>query len=191
MIFGMRGREYASLRRRPLLAPVWIAALAGVLVLAVGVWLITAASTTTVIVMRHAPKATTPPEDPPLSAAGEAFALELAQHFGRAPKGQRIGAIIVSEFRRTQETVRPLANQLGVPVIVVPAADPARAAARALDENRGGRVLIVGHSDTVPEIVKELSGEDVGPMRETEYGIVYVVAIPRFSRAAVLRFDLP
>jgi phosphohistidine phosphatase SixA len=191
MIRRMRSREYASLRRRPLLAPVWLAALAGMLVVALGIWLITAASTTTVIVMRHAEKAAAPPDDPPLSPAGEARALELAQHFGRAPKGQRLDAIIVSEFKRTQDTVRPLANRLGIPVIVVPAADPGLAADRALKENRGRRVLIVGHSDTVPDIVKELSGDDVGPMRETEYGIVYVVSVPRFSRAAVLRFDLP
>ncbi|MGH8129678.1 MAG: SixA phosphatase family protein [Steroidobacteraceae bacterium] len=184
-------KEYASLRRRPLLAPVWIVALAGLLVIALAFWLLGAASTTTVIVMRHAEKAAVPPDDPPLSQAGEARALELAQHFGRAPKGLRLDSIIVSEFRRTQETVRPLANRLGVPVIVVPAKDPAQAAQRALDENRGGRVLIVGHSDTVPDIVKELSGDDVGAMRETEYGIVYVIAVPRFSRAAVTRFDLP
>ncbi|MEX0735313.1 MAG: phosphoglycerate mutase family protein [Steroidobacteraceae bacterium] len=184
-------REYANLRRRPLLAPVWIAALAGVLFIALAFWILSVASTTTVFVMRHAEKATVPPEDPPLSQAGEARALELAQQYGRAPKGLRLDAIIVSEFRRTQDTVRPLANRLGIPVIVVPASDPARAAERALDENRGGRVLIVGHSDTVPDIVQELSGEEVGPMRETEYGIVYLVAVPRFSRAAVTRLDLP
>ena len=184
-------KEYASLRRRPLLAPVWIAALGGLFVIVLAIWLLGAASTTTVIVMRHAEKAATPPEDPPLSRAGEARALELAQHFGRAPKGQGLDSIIVSEFRRTQDTVRPLANRLGIPVIVVPAKDTDQAAERALDENRGGRVLIVGHSDTVPDIVMELSGEEVGPMSEAEYGIVYVVAVPRFSRAAVTRFDLP
>ncbi|MGH8197318.1 MAG: SixA phosphatase family protein [Steroidobacteraceae bacterium] len=184
-------KEYANLRRRPLLAPVWIAALAGLLFIALVFWILTAASTTTVFVMRHAEKAAAPPEDPPLSRAGEARALELAQQFGRAPKGQRLDAIIVSEFRRTQDTVRPLANRLGVPVIVVPASDPARAAERAVAENRGGRVLIVGHSDTVPDIVQELSGDEVGPMRETDYGIIYLVAVPRFSRAAVTRLDLP
>jgi broad specificity phosphatase PhoE len=143
--------------------------------------------------MRHAEKMTSIPEDkdPPLAPAGEARALELAQLFGRAPKGEGLDAIIVSEFRRTQDTVRPLANRLGIPVIVVPADDPAGAAKRAVSENRGGRVLIVGHSDTVPEIVKELSGVDVGPMSEADYGIVYVVAVPRFSRPAVTRFDLP
>ncbi len=143
--------------------------------------------------MRHAEKVTVQPDDPnpPLSRAGEARALEFAQQFGRAPKGQGLDAIIVSEFLRAQATVQPLANRLGIPVIVVPADDPAGAAKRALGENRGGRVLIVGHSNTVPDIVRELSGVDVGAMPETDYGIVYVVAIPRFSRAAVTRFDLP
>ena len=143
--------------------------------------------------MRHAEKMTSNPadKDPPLAPAGEARALELAQIFGRAPKGQGFDAIIVSEFRRSQDTVQPLANRLGIPVIVVPAGDPVAAAKRALSENRGGRVLIVGHSDTVPEIVKELGGVDVGPMSEADYGIMYAVAVPRFSHAAVTRFDLP
>jgi phosphohistidine phosphatase SixA len=186
-------KEYASLRRRPLLAPVWLAALTGALVIALAFWLVSAASTTTIFVMRHAEKLTANPEDPDpaLAPAGEARALELAQFFGRAPKGQRLDAMVVSEFRRTQDTVRPLANRLGIPVIVVPADDIRATASRALDENRGGRVLVVGHSDTVPEIVKELSGVAVGPMSEAEYGIVYLVTIPRFSRAAVTRLDLP
>jgi 2,3-bisphosphoglycerate-dependent phosphoglycerate mutase len=186
-------KQYASLRRRPLLAPVWLAALGGLLVIALGFWLVSAASTTTVFVIRHAEKQASNPDDkdPPLAPAGEARALELAQHFGNAPKGQTLDAIFVTELRRTQDTVRPLANRLGVPVIVVPAADPKGAARRALHDFRGGRVLIVAHSDTVPEIVKALSGVDVGPMSEAEYGIVYVVAVPRFSRAAVTRLDLP
>ena len=186
-------KEYADLRRRPLLAPVWIAALAGVLVIALGFWLVSAASTTTVFVMRHAEKLASNPDDkdPPLAPAGEARALELAKHFGGAPKGQSLDAIIVTELRRTQDTVRPLANRLGIPVIVVPANDPAGAAKRALHDFRGGRVLIVGHSDTVPEIVEALSGVEVGPMSDTEYGILYIVAVPRFSRSEVTRFDLP
>jgi broad specificity phosphatase PhoE len=143
--------------------------------------------------MRHAEKLTSNPQDsdPLLAPAGEARALELAQLFGRAPKAQGLDAIFVSEFRRTQDTVGPLANRLGVPVIRMPADDPEATAKRALAENRGGRVLVVGHSDTVPEIVRELSGVDVGPMSEAEYGIVYVVTVPRFSRAAVTRLDLP
>jgi phosphohistidine phosphatase SixA len=186
-------KEYASLRRRPLLAPVWIAALAGIVVIGLGFWLLTAASTTTVFVMRHAEKLTVNPDDPDpaLAPAGEARALEIEQLFGRAPGGQGLDAIFVTELRRTGDTVRPLANRLGIPVITVKAAEPEVAAKRALSDFRGGRVLMVAHSDTVPIIVKELSGSDVGPMSESEYGTLYVVAVPRFSRAAVTRLDLP
>ncbi len=187
----MYNKEYASLKRRPFLAPVWLTALAGLLVVALAIWLLSVASTTTVIVMRHAEKAATPIEDPPLSPAGEERAKMLANFFGQSPTEFRIDGIIVSQFRRTQETVRPLANRLGVPVIVVPAADIERTAERARDEYRGGRVLIVGHSDTVPAIVEELSGRKVPPMSAAEYGIVYIVALPRFSRASVTRLDLP
>lgn len=184
-------KEYASMRRRPFLAPVWLAAIAAIVLLALGAWLLSAASTTTILVMRHAEKAAVPGDDPPLSPVGENRALALAEHFGRAPKGLGLDCIIVSEFKRTQDTVRPLANRLGVPVIVVPAKESATAAGRALREYRGGRVLIVGHSNTVPELVEELSGREVPQMSETEYGVVYVVAVPRFSRAAITRFDLP
>ncbi len=184
-------KEYASLRRRPFLAPVWLAALTGLLLVILAVWLIGAASTTTVFVMRHAEKAALPADDPPLSPEGERRAIALSEQFGRAPRNLGLDAIFVSEFRRTQDTVQPLANHLGIPVIVVPAAEPETVARRALDENRGGRVLIVGHSDTVPRIVEELSGDEVPAMSEQEYGVLYVVAIPRFSRASVTRLDLP
>ncbi|MDH4260008.1 MAG: histidine phosphatase family protein [Gammaproteobacteria bacterium] len=184
-------KEYASLRRRPLFAPVWLAGLAAAIVIALATWLLASASTTTIIVMRHAEKSTLPADDPPLSPAGEARAETLAQMLGQTPAEFRIQAIFVSEFRRAQDTVRPLANRLGVPVIVVPAADTALVAKRARDEYRGGRVLIVGHSNTVPGIVEKLSGNKVPAMQETEYGVVYVIALPRFSRAAVTRFDFP
>jgi broad specificity phosphatase PhoE len=184
-------KEYASLRRKPLFAPVWLAALAAAIAIALAIWLVASASTTTIIVMRHAEKAMLPAEDPLLSTEGAARAESLVRMFGQAPEEFRIQAIFVSEFRRTQDTVRPLANRLGVPVIVVPAADTALVAERARDEYRGGRVLVVGHSNTVPEIVEKLSGHKTPPMSESEYGIVYVVSLPKFSRASVTRFDLP
>ena len=184
-------KEYANLRRRPLLAPVWLAALAAVFGIGLSIWLLASASTTTIIVMRHAEKAALPAEDPPLSPPGEARAEALAHILGQGPEEFRVQAIFVSEFRRTQETIRPLANRLGVPVIVVPAADIELVAKRARVEYRGGRVLIVGHSNTVPQIVEELTGQEMPAMSENEYGVAYVVALPRFSRASVMRLDLP
>jgi phosphohistidine phosphatase SixA len=185
---GMR-KEYARLRRRPFLMPLWLPLLAVVVLLAVAGWAVVSASTTVVLVMRHA-EAGGEGADPLLSAAGEARAARLAALFAAAP-GLAPDGIIVSEHRRTQETARPLATALGVPVIVVPAEEPAQTARRALKEFRGQRVLVIGHSNTVPDIVRNLSHDPVPAMAESEYGTLYVVAVPRFSRSAVARLTLP
>lgn len=184
-------KEYASLRRRPLLAPVWLTGLAAALVIAAQAWLWLAADTTTILVLRHAEKAEAPAGDPLLSLEGETHAAELAALLSGGPAEFRPQGIIVSEFRRTQETVRPLANRLSIPVLVMPSDEIKATVERALEEFHGGRVLIVGHSNTVPEIVRRLSGSAVPPIGEDQYGTLYIVAKPRFGRAAVTRFDLP
>ncbi len=184
-------KQYSSMRRRTFLTPVWLMGLAALMFLALIGWLISSASTTTVLVMRHASKATMPAEDPGLTVEGEARAAQLAELLGRSPANLRLDVIFVSEFRRTQDTVRPLANRLGVPVIVVPAKDPAVVVERALDDYSGRRILIVGHSNTVPDIVRQLGGSDIPDMADTEFGTLYVVSRPRFGRTSVMRLDLP
>jgi phosphohistidine phosphatase SixA len=183
-------KEYARLRRRPFLMPLWLPVFGAVLALAFAVWWVASASTTMVMVMRHAESAAGSGEDPLLSAEGEARAQRLAAMMttaqGFAPDG-----IIVSSMRRTQETARPLAAALGIPVVVVESMDPRALAERALDDFHGRRVLVIGHSNTVPGIVQRLSREQVPAMSESEYGALYVVAVPRFSRPVVARIDLP
>jgi hypothetical protein len=50
--------------------------------------------------------------------------------------------------------------------------------------------LVVGHSDTVPEIVKSLTGaKGLPPIGETEYGTMYIVTAPRIGRADFLRLS--
>lgn len=184
-------KELAGLRRRPFLTPVWLSAIGTVIALALLVWVVMSASTTTVFVVRHAERAAGADPDPPLSVAGQLRAGRLAQSFGATDPRFGLQAIIVTELRRTQETARPLANALGIPVIVVPASDPAAAARRALDEYAGQRVLIIGHSNTVPVIVKELSGERVPDLAETDFATLYVVSRPRFSRSSLAVLRLP
>jgi phosphohistidine phosphatase SixA len=183
-------KEYARLRRRPFLMPLWLPVLAALVALAVAVWLVLSASTTLVLVVRHAEALPDAGDDPVLSAAGEARAQRLAALLtsaqGFAPEG-----IIVSGLRRSQETARPLAAALGVPVIVVESRDPDAVAERALAGFQGGRVLVIGHSNTVPAIVERLARQPVPAMSETEYGALYAVAVPRFSRPVVVRLELP
>ena len=147
-----------------------------------------AATTTTVVLVRHAEKELVTIDDPPLAPAGERRAERLAQMFGSVGGAGRIEGIYVTDARRTQMTAAPLAARLGMRPSVLPATTSAESvASRVLHDHRGGRALIVGHSNTVPEIVKELSGEAVEPIADDEYDNVYIVTVPTFGNATVLR----
>jgi broad specificity phosphatase PhoE len=184
-------KDHASFQRRPFLTPIWLTALAaaaalGLLIFAVWAW--GTGGSTTVIVIRHAEKdVNVSPADPPLTAAGEARAAQLVQMFGYS-KAMGLDAIYVSPALRNRLTAAPLAARLGIGETVASADDPRGLARRALHEHGGGRVLIVGHADTVPEIVAALSGNsNIPEIGAEEYGTMYVVAVPRFGRANVLR----
>ncbi len=170
--------------------PLWLPVIAVVAAILFAAWLVVSASTTLVLVVRHAEAEIGRGDDPALSAAGEARAQRLAALMtaasGFAPDG-----IVVSGLRRSGETARPLAAALSVPVVAVESRDPRVVVKRALAEFRGRRVLIVGHSDTVPAIVERLARQRVPAMSASEHGTLYVVAVPRFSRPAVLRLELP
>lgn len=180
------------MRRRPFLAPIWIFALSGVLALAIAAWVVVEASTTIVVVTRHAEKAADDPKDPNLSAEGIARAERLAAALGGVRDPHAIDAIFVTQLKRTGQTARPLATRLAVPVITLPADDLATLQRRIFAEYRGKRVLVVAHSNTVTSIVAELAdGGEYPPIADDEYGTAYVVAVPRWSRPAVLRVRLP
>ncbi|MGC1522151.1 MAG: phosphoglycerate mutase family protein [Steroidobacteraceae bacterium] len=187
-------KDHASFHR-PFLTPIWltvIAAFGSILVVcaaAATVWAWATASSTAVIVIRHAEKdLSVSATDPPLNAAGMARAELLANMFGEAKPLGRLDAIYVSPALRNRQTAAPLAARLGLTVSVTPADDPEGLARRVLREHRGGRVLIVGHSDTVPKIVATLSGNPNVPEIDVgEYGTMYIVTVPRIGRANLLR----
>ncbi|MEJ0040220.1 MAG: phosphoglycerate mutase family protein [Gammaproteobacteria bacterium] len=174
-------------RRRPFLAPFWVMWLIFFVLLAAAFVSYRSATTTTVVLVRHAEKVMGTIEDPPLAAEGVRRAERLAQMFGEIKTGHGLDAIYVSDTRRAQQTAAPLASRLGMKTIVYPAGDVEGAARKLLREHRGARVLIVGHSNTVPALVQKLSGQSVPEIPEEEYDDVYVVTVPSFGRSSVLR----
>jgi broad specificity phosphatase PhoE len=180
----------ANLQRRPFLAPIGLAALTwvvGVLVLITAAWLLVTARSTTVVVVRHAEKVMDSNPDPALSDQGQARAVLLARMFGDLRLKDHIDAIYVSPALRSRLTAAPLAARLGVAPEVVSQDDPRSLARRVLHEHRGGRILIVGHTDTMPALVEALSGiKDIPPIGTLEYSTMYIVSVPRIGRASVL-----
>jgi phosphohistidine phosphatase SixA len=181
--------ERASLQHRPFLIPIWLTAIAAITAAAVfalalfAAWTWFTANSTTVIVIRHAEKETVNTPDPALSAAGEARAELLARMFGDTTGAGRLDAIYVSATSRSRLTAAPLAARLKLAPIEAPADDPKGLARRVLRENSGGRAMIIGHINTVPQIVAALAGRsDIPSIDEQDFATMYVVSVPRIGR---------
>ncbi|HEY2028849.1 MAG TPA: phosphoglycerate mutase family protein [Myxococcales bacterium] len=120
------------------------------------------------ILVRHAEKLDAS-RDTPISPDGVTRAQALADKLRDAG----ITSIWTSEFRRTQETAKPLADALGLKPHVHPAND-SKGLVEAL-RKAGGRAVVVGHSNTLPEIAK-LYGAKLEQPRDDDYGGLYLIA---------------
>jgi len=133
----------------------------------------------TIFFVRHAEKAATGGNDMNLSAAGRARAKSLATVL----KDAGISAIYTSEFKRTRQTAEPLAKALKVTPEVIRADDQATLITRL--KGSSGSVLVVGHSDTVPELVKTLGITTTIKIGDNDYDNLFVLTLgpePRLIR---------
>lgn len=181
--------------RRPFLAPIWIAALAALVVgtalfIAVRLAALHLTTVSTVIVVRHAEKAALPATDPPLSPQGELRAARLAELLGASAGPGRAQVILSSDALRARSTAAPLAARLGLAVETVPAGDVPGLLRRIHDAGRGKTTVVVGHGDTVPRIVAGLSGGRFEVrLREDEFGTAYVVTLSDFGPPSLLQLN--
>ena len=139
----------------------------------------------TVILVRHAEKAVVPPEnkDPDLSPAGLARAEELQKMFGQTG----IAAIYATQFKRTQQTVKPLAHKLGLTVTQVEAKNTSEVVKQIRARSAGEVVFVAGHNNTVPEIIAALGGPKLPIISETEYDNLYILTVQSDGSAKLLK----
>lgn len=124
---------------------------------------------TVIYLVRHAEKALENPEDPGLSEAGQARADLLVKLLADAD----IGEVWSTDTRRTRNTAEPVANANELSIqLYDPRGIPAFA--RTVKQ-RGGRYLVVGHSNTTPSFVEALGGEPGVGIVEEEYDRLYIV----------------
>jgi 2,3-bisphosphoglycerate-dependent phosphoglycerate mutase len=140
---------------------------------------------TTVILVRHAEKAIVPPEnkDPDLSVAGLARAQELAKMLGESG----IKAIYATQFKRTQQTVKPLADKLGLTPTQIEAKKTTELVKQIREQNAGQVVFIAGHNNTVPEIIAALGGPTLPIIPETEFDNFYILTVQTDGTAKLLK----
>ncbi|MBR9988675.1 MAG: histidine phosphatase family protein [Gemmatimonadetes bacterium] len=129
---------------------------------------------TTVIIVRHAEKVDDS-ADPLLSDAGIVRAHALADALSDAG----VSAIVTTQYQRTQHTAAPLGERIGIEPIVVTASGGGHAAevAARVRQLAPGTIVVVGHSNTVPAIIRALGGPDVGEIPDPAYDHLFVLTL--------------
>ena len=137
------------------------------------------------ILVRHAEKKVVPPEnkDPDLSPAGTARAEELARMFGDTG----ITAIYATQYKRTQQTVKPLAEKLGLQVSHVEAKKTSDLVKQIRSRKTGEVIFIAGHNNTVPEIIAAFGGPQLPIIPETEYDNLYILVVQTDGSAKLVQ----
>lgn len=138
-----------------------------------------------IFLVRHAERAAISgrvPSDTGLSEPGRTRAQSLAQ----ALKDAKLTAIFTSEYKRTQETAAPLAESLGIRPEVV-AADDLRSLLSKMKSARGN-VLVIGHSNTLPQIINALGVSERVAISESDYDNLFLVLLEPKPRLIRLHF---
>jgi broad specificity phosphatase PhoE len=145
------------------------------------------AAPVTVFIVRHAEKGPETP-DPSLTREGRARAEALATMLRDA----RITTILVSQFKRTQETALPLAHEIHVAPEPMDAARVDDLVARLKGLAPGSRALVVTHSNLVPAIVEKLTGQTVTELTDADYDRLYIATLsPAGNDVLYLHFGAP
>jgi broad specificity phosphatase PhoE len=153
------------------------------LLLFCGLFVSTAAAQSTIFLVRHAEKAVSGGTDPNLSDAGRKRAKRLANVL----KDAGISKIFVTQFRRTKQTAAPLATTLNLTPNSGPAENSPLLIARLRASS--GNVLVVGHSNTIPEVIAGLGITTPIQIGENDYDNLFLVV--RAPRPHLIRLHYP
>jgi broad specificity phosphatase PhoE len=140
------------------------------------------ASAQTVIVVRHGEKLDSS-ADPVLSPEGEVRAARLANMLAES----RVRAIYTTQFKRTILLAAPTAKRLGITPVTMAARETAALIAKIRTHAKDEVVLVVGHSNTVPEILKGLGYTTPVTVTEEDYDNLFIVAMQPGGAPTVVR----
>ena len=131
-----------------------------------------------VFLLRHAEKQQDV-ADPGLTTAGFSRAARVAKQL----QNQEIGYVFSTDYRRTRETAQVIADRFGLTVTIYDARQPQLLVDRVT--RTVGSIVVVGHSNTIPDLVDRLGGQSGSAIDESEYDRLY-----RLRRGAVVATEL-
>ena len=139
---------------------------------------------TQIILVRHAEKDAG--KNPSLTAEGQARAAKLNEILAK----HNIDAVYSTDFNRTIETANPVANGQNLAVETYDPMQPKAFLEQIFKSHKGGTVLVIGHSNTIPQLVNMLLGEEkYEHLEEDAYSDIFIVTIVQGALAKDLHLS--
>jgi broad specificity phosphatase PhoE len=178
-------RRRARRRRRNQIIVIYTA-------IAIGLaWFFELQATTTIIFFRHAEQTSHDEADPALSEAGQRRVAELTRQLVDADVVAGIDAIYSTPYIRSIETVRPLADQLDLPINTYAADDTEEVLNTILKNHKGKIILVIGHRNTLPVLIANLgASKNVPAIAQYEFDNIYIISIPWFGKTKTIRLRI-
>ena len=132
-------------------------------------------------ILRHTEKQEPDAEDPQLSEQG----IKRAQYWARVLQDVQFDAVYTTNFKRNIQTANLVTAGRDVELkIYYPMSFDVK---QFLQQEQGKRILIIGHSNTIPDMVNRLVGSnEEPPMSHQNYNLLYIVNIDQNSRYSTL-----
>ena len=131
-----------------------------------------AAQKKTVILVRHAEKMDASP-DPDLSEQGK----QRAERLAKVIKKYKPGAVYSTDFKRTRDTVAPVATRRQLKIQTYDAKKPEELIDTIM-KSKTKRFLVAGHSNTIPGLANLIGKKELFKnLEDSEYGAIWIVRI--------------
>ena len=133
-------------------------------------------------IVRHAEKDTSGGTNADLNPIGRGRANAFVNIF----KKIRIHKVYSTDKPRTKNTAKPLAAFKRRPVEIYDAKMQKELLESLIKIEKGKKIFIVGHSNTVPQLVNILRGSDLEKdLADSEYSTMYIVSVKQIGEAKV------
>jgi DNA-binding winged helix-turn-helix (wHTH) protein/phosphohistidine phosphatase SixA len=141
-----------------------------------------------IYILRHTEKASLTEENPNLSE----FGIKHANYWKRVLQFIKFDRVFTTDFLRNIETAEILSSDLSIkPEIYYPMSFDT---VKFIKEIQGQKVLIIGHSNTIPDMVNRIIDETMyPPMSHKNYNLLYLITINENGNtsSSVLHIEMP
>lgn len=139
-----------------------------------------------IYIIRHAEKELTG-EDPKLTDIGRKRAAAWAEMLMHA----KLDVAITSDARRTRETGEIIAKTLGLPKKEIPKQDVTGLVDLLQFDHEEDSVLVVGHTETIPNILAKLGVVDVVEISKDDFANLFILFAPGSGERQLVRLRMP